>query len=129
MRGRLARFTGKPLNQQQLLSGLQLLRLDPLINNVRAELAAGIQPGSSILSVEIGEAPIWHSFIALDNNRSPSAGTDRRQVQISNINVFGWGDSASLGYTNTDGSNGIDFNYQVPTQSPEYSLEYQLWHF
>lgn len=126
VRGRVARFTGKPLNQQQLLSGLQLLRLDPLINNVRAELAAGIQPGSSILTVEIGEAPIWHSFIALDNNRSPSAGTDRRQVQISNGNVLGLGDSASLGYTNTDGSNGIDFNYQVPLnpQNTRLSLSY-----
>jgi hemolysin activation/secretion protein len=114
VRSRIARYTGKPLNQQQLLTGLQLLRLNPLINNVRAELAAGLQPGSSILTVEIGEAPIWFSQISIDNHRSPSAGTDRRQVQIRNGNLFGLGDSASLGYTNTDGSNGVDVNYEIP---------------
>jgi hemolysin activation/secretion protein len=126
VRNRIARHTGKPLNQQQLLRGLQLLRLNPLINNVRAELAAGLQPGSSILTVEIGEAPIWHSQISLDNHRSPSAGTDRRQVQISNSNLFGWGDSVSLGYTNTTGSNGIDVNYETPLnpQNTRLSLNY-----
>jgi hemolysin activation/secretion protein len=67
IRSRIAQFTGKPLNQQRLLSGLQLLRLNPLINNLRAELAAGIQPGSSILTVEIGEAPVWHSQVSVDN--------------------------------------------------------------
>jgi hemolysin activation/secretion protein len=126
VRSRIARYTGKPLNQQQLLTGLQLLRLNPLINNVRAELAAGLQPGSNILTVEIGEAPIWHSQISVDNHRSPSAGTDRRQVQISNSNLFGWGDSVSLGYTNTNGSNGIDVNYQTPLnpQNTRLSLNY-----
>ena len=126
VRGRIAQFTGKPLNQQRLLSGLQLLRLNPLINNVRAELAAGIQPGSSILTVEIGEAPVWHSQVSVDNHRSPSAGTDRRQVQIRNGNLFGMGDSVSLGYTNTDGSNGLDFNYEIPLnpQNTRVSLSY-----
>jgi hemolysin activation/secretion protein len=126
VRSRIARYTGEPLNQQQLLMGLQLLRLNPLINNVRAELAAGLQPGSSILTVEIGEAPIWYSQISVDNHRSPSAGTDRRQVQVRNSNVFGWGDSASVAYTNTDGSNGIDLNYQTPLapQNTRLSFSY-----
>jgi hemolysin activation/secretion protein len=124
VRSRIARYTGKPLNQQQLLTGLQLLRLNPLINNVRAELAAGLQPGSSILTVEIGEAPIWYSQISVDNHRSPSAGTDRRQVQVRNSNVFGWGDSASVGYTNTNGSNGIDLNYQTPLNPQNTRLSF-----
>jgi hemolysin activation/secretion protein len=38
IRNRIAQYTGTPLNQQRLLSGLQLLRLNPLINNVRAQL-------------------------------------------------------------------------------------------
>jgi hemolysin activation/secretion protein len=124
VRSRIARYTGKPLNQQQLLTGLQLLRLNPLINNVRAELAAGLQPGSSILTVEIGEAPIWYSQISVDNHRSPSAGTDRRQVQVRNSNLFGWGDSVSLGYTNTNGSNGIDLNYQTPINPQNTRLSF-----
>jgi hemolysin activation/secretion protein len=126
VRNRLAQYTGTPLNQQRLLSGLQLLRLNPLINNVRAELAAGIQPGSSILTVEVGEAPTWHSQISVDNYRSPSAGTDRRQVQIRNINLLGLGDNANLIYSNTNGSNSVDLNYEIPLnpQNTRLSISY-----
>jgi hemolysin activation/secretion protein len=114
IRSRIAQYTGKPLDRQRLLLGLQLLRLNPLINNVRAELAAGIQPGSSILTVEIGEAPTWHSQLSIDNYRAPSAGTDRRQAQIRNTNLFGLGDSANFNYSNTNGSNSVDLNYEIP---------------
>jgi hemolysin activation/secretion protein len=126
VRNRLAQYTGAPLNQQRLLSGLQLLRLNPLINNVRAELAAGIQPGSSILTVEVGEAPTWHSQISVDNYRSPSAGTDRRQAQIRNINLLGLGDNANLTYSNTNGSNSVDLYYEIPLnpQNTRLSISY-----
>jgi hemolysin activation/secretion protein len=124
VRSRIAQFTGKPLDRERLLSGLQLLRLNPLINNLKAELAAGIQPGTSILTVEISEAPIWHSQVSVDNHRSPSAGTDRRQIQLRNSNVFGWGDSASFGYTNTNGSNSIDFNYETPLNPQNTRLSF-----
>jgi hemolysin activation/secretion protein len=126
LRSRIAQYAGKPLNQKRLLSGLQLLRLNPLINNVRAELAAGVQPGSSILTVEVGESPVWQSQISLDNHRSPSAGTDRRQAQIRNINLSGLGDSASAIYTNTNGSNSVDLNYEIPInpQNTRVSVSY-----
>jgi hemolysin activation/secretion protein len=126
IRNRIARYTGTPLDRQRLLLGLQLLRLNPLINNVRAELAAGIQPGSSILTVEVGEAPTWRSQISLDNYRSPGAGTDRRQVQVRNSNLLGFGDNANLTYSNTDGSNSIDLNYEIPLdpQNTRLSISY-----
>jgi hemolysin activation/secretion protein len=126
IRNRIAQYTGTPLNQKRLLAGLQLLKLNPLINNIRGELAAGIQPGSSILTVEIGEAPIWHSQIGIDNHRSPSAGSDRRQVQIRNLNLFGVGDNASLTYSNTNGSNSVDLNYDIPLnpQNTRLSISY-----
>ncbi len=126
IRNRIALYTGTPLDRQRLLSGLQLLRLNPLINNVRAELAAVIQPGSSILTVEVGEAPIWHSQISLDNYRSPGAGTDRRQVRVRNSNLLGFGDNANLTYSNTDGSNSIDLNYEIPLdpQNTRLSISY-----
>jgi hemolysin activation/secretion protein len=126
IRNRIALYTGTPLDRQRLLLGLQLLRLNPLINNVRAELAAGIQPGSSILTVEVGETPTWRSQISLDNYRSPGAGTDRRQVQIRNSNLLGFGDNANLTYSNTDGSNSIDLNYEIPLdpQNTRLSISY-----
>jgi hemolysin activation/secretion protein len=114
VRSRLELATRKPLNRDRLLEGLQLLQINPLVANLSAELAAGTSPGSSILEVQIREAKTFNPQIVLDNGRSPSVGSFRRQVQVSEANLLGFGDSVSTSYTNTDGSNAYDFSYAVP---------------
>ncbi|ARV59409.1 hemolysin activation/secretion protein [Nostocales cyanobacterium HT-58-2] len=114
VRSRLAIATGKPLNRDRLLEALQLLQLNPLIDNLSAELSAGSRPGVSLLEVRIKEADTFNLQIALDNGRSPAVGSFRRQIQLSEANVFGWGDGVTAAYTNTDGSNAFDFSYSVP---------------
>lgn len=114
VRSRLELATRKPLNRDRLLEGLQLLQINPLVANLSAELAAGTSPGSSILEVQIREAKTFNPQIVLDNGRSPSVGSFRRQVQVSEANLLGFGDSVSASYTNTDGSNAYDFSYAVP---------------
>jgi hemolysin activation/secretion protein len=114
VRSRLEIATRKPLNRERLLEALQVLQLNPLIQNLSAELAAGTRPGVSTLEVTVREAKTFNAQLSIDNGRSPSVGSFRRQVQLSEANLLGWGDSLSVGYTNTDGSNGLDFNYTVP---------------
>lgn len=114
VRSRLELVTRKPLNRDRLLEGLQLLQINPLIANLSAELAAGTSPGSSTLEVQIREAKTFNTPIVLDNGRSPSVGSFRRQVQVSEANLLGFGDSVSASYTNTDGSNAYDFTYSLP---------------
>lgn len=114
VRSRLAIATRKPLNREKLLEALQVLQLNPLIQNLSAELAAGTRPGKSTLEVQVREAKTFNAQISLDNGRSPSVGSFRRQVQLSEANLLGWGDSLSASYTNTDGSDAWDFNYTVP---------------
>ena len=114
VRSRLELATKKPLNRDRLLEGLQLLQINPLIANLSAELAAGTSPGSSTLEVQIREAKTFNTPIVLDNGRSPSVGSFRRQVQVSEANLLGFGDSVSASYTNTDGSNAYDFSYSLP---------------
>ncbi|MGH1396373.1 MAG: POTRA domain-containing protein, partial [Trichormus sp.] len=46
----------KPLNIPRLLESLQLLRLNPRIQNLSAELQSGVTPGTNILQVEVQEA-------------------------------------------------------------------------
>lgn len=104
----------KPLNQNRLLEALQLLQLNPLIQNLSAELGAGSRPGTSVLEVRVIEAKTFNTQIGTDNGRSPSVGSFRRQFQINEANLFGLGDGISLGYSNTDGSNGIDASYSLP---------------
>jgi len=111
---RLAVAAGQPLNINRLVEGLQLLQLDPLIKNLSADLQGGTRLGTNILEVKVAEADTFSSDITLDNSRSPSVGTMRRRVALNEANLLGFGDSLSLGYTNTDGSNGGDISYTLP---------------
>ena len=114
VRSRLALAASKPFKVNQLQEALQLLQLDPLISGISATLSAGSQPGQSILEVMVKEAPSFNLQIIADNNRSPSIGSFQRGGSLNEDNLLGWGDKVSLIYTNTDGSNGIDFSYTVP---------------
>lgn len=114
VRSRIARATKKPLNRDRLLKALQLLQLNSLIENISAKLSAGTRPGESLLELEIRETNTFQTSLILDNARSPSVGTFRRQIQISDTNLLGYGDSISGSYKNTDGSNAFDFNYKLP---------------
>ncbi len=114
IRSRLEVAADSPVNVQSLLEALQLLRLDPLIENVSAELSAGIAPGTSLLDVEIEEANAFNISANFDNKRSPSVGTNRRGVGLSHSNLLGFGDRIALDYNNTEGSNSIDASYAIP---------------
>ncbi|QSJ19747.1 ShlB/FhaC/HecB family hemolysin secretion/activation protein [Nostoc sp. UHCC 0702] len=114
VRSRLKIATSPPLNRERLLSALQLLQLNPLIETVNAELSAGSRPGASVLEVKIAEAQSFSTQVILDNGRSPSVGSFRRRLQVNEANLLGLGDGLSLSYTNTDGSNALDTSYTLP---------------
>jgi len=124
VRSRLAIATEKPLNRDRLLEALQLLQLNPLIQNISAELAAGTQPGLNLLEVQISEAKTFNVQIGLDNNRAPSIGSFRRRLQVNQANLSGQGDALNLGYSNTVGSNGIDLSYTRPINPRNGTLKF-----
>ncbi|MDX2100038.1 MAG: ShlB/FhaC/HecB family hemolysin secretion/activation protein, partial [Leptolyngbyaceae cyanobacterium bins.59] len=114
IRSRLAVAVGKPLNREHLLQALQLLQLDPLIATISADLTAGTRPGKSLLLVKVTEGKTFNANLIYDNARSPSVGSDRRRIQLTEANLLGLGDSVSVGYTNTDGSDSLDMGYTLP---------------
>ncbi len=122
IRSRLEVAASSPVNVESLLEALQLLRLDPLIKNVSAELSAGITPGTSLLDVAIEEADAFRITTNFDNKRSPSVGTNRRGVGLSHANLLGFGDKISLNYTNTEGSDSIDASYIIPVNAKNGTL-------
>ncbi|KOP27457.1 hemolysin activation/secretion protein [Hapalosiphon sp. MRB220] len=124
LQSRLAIATKKPLNSDRLLEALQVLQLNPLIESLSAELSAGSRPGQSLLEVKITEANTFDVGLILDNGRSPAVGTFRRQIQVNEANLFGWGDSISAVYANTDGSNALDINYTLPINPRNGTLSF-----
>lgn len=120
---RIEAAAGKPVNVERLLSALQLLRLDPAIENVSAELSAGIRPGTSLLDIKIQEADVFNLATSINNNRSPSVGSNQRTVGLNHGNLLGLGDRFSFEYANTDGSDAFDFAYAVPLNAQNGTLE------
>jgi hemolysin activation/secretion protein len=114
---RIETAAGKPVNVDSLLSALQLLRLDPLISNISAELSAGIRPGTSLLDIQIEEADVFNISTSFNNNRSPSVGSIQRSVGLNHGNLLGFGDQFNFNYTNTKGSDNFDLAYAVPINS------------
>ena len=127
IRRRLKIATQPPLNQDKLLNALQLLQIDPLIADISVELSTGIEPGTSFLNINIKEADAFAIGINLDNSRPPSLGTFRRQIELDNGNLLGWGDRFNVAYSNSDGANSLEnLSYTVPINA--YDTELKLTH-
>lgn len=124
---RLKNATNAPLNRDKLLDALQLLQLDPLIENLAAELTTGTRAGSSILEINLQEADPFDLTLSFDNYRAPSVGTDRRQIQLTHRNLFGFGDRINLYYFNTNGSNSLsDLSYRIPLNPQNGTLNFSF---
>ena len=126
IRSRLALATRGPLNEKRLLEALQLLQLSGQIENISAQLQAGSRAGFNLLLVRVKEARTFQASIFTDNSRSPSVGSWRRGVQLGEANLLGLADSASLIYTNTQGSNAVDLSYTLPVNSRNGTVSFQL---
>lgn len=114
VRSRLNLANSTPLNQRDLERALQLLQLNPLIQQVNAELTAGSAPGRNILLVEIQEASPFQLGIGGDNYQSPSIGSEQFSIQASYANLIGLGDQISAGYGITEGLDSFDVGFAVP---------------
>jgi hemolysin activation/secretion protein len=58
----------------------------------------------------------------LDNKQTPSVGSFRRGLQITEANLAGQGDNLSLAYFNTDGSNALSVAYTYPINARDGTL-------
>jgi hemolysin activation/secretion protein len=125
VRNRVELGTGTPLRQDKLEDQLRLLKVDPLFSNIEASLRPGTQLGQSILTVRVTEAPPFFGYAGIDNYSPPSVGSVRGGGLIGFRNLTGLGDeiSGSIFATTTGGANVYDFNYRVPLNSMNGTLQ------
>ena len=126
IRDRLATRTTPPLNINKLQSALQLLQLNPLIESLNAELAAGIEPGTNLLTVSAITADTFNLEVNLNNNRNISIGTFERGISLEESNLLGLGDQFRLSYDNTDGSDQFAGGYTFPLNTRDGSLSFDF---
>jgi len=121
---RLEQGTKTPLNVNNLQESLQLLQLNKRIESISAELSAGVDPGANLLTVEVVTAPTFDLTATVDNGRSPSVGTVRREITLEEANLFGMGNEVLINYTNTEGSDALDFAYTLPLNPRNGTLQF-----
>ncbi|MCT7973620.1 ShlB/FhaC/HecB family hemolysin secretion/activation protein [Laspinema olomoucense] len=125
VRNRLGLNKGDIVNAETLLESLYLLQFDPRLEKISAELAAGVETDTSFLTIRVEDARFFSPQLAIDNGRSPSVGSLRRQAQLTQYNLLGLGDIATFNYANTDGSNSLDLGYAVPLTANNATLSFR----
>jgi hemolysin activation/secretion protein len=98
LRNEIRRGAGRPLNFNKLKEALQLLRQNPTISRINAELRPGGVPGESILDVDIKDTQPFRLALEFDNKRPPSVGAEIVQARFTDLNVTGHNDLLEIIY-------------------------------
>jgi hemolysin activation/secretion protein len=128
VRDRLKLGIGTPLNVNALEDQLRLLKADPLFRSVEASLRPGSEPGKSTLRLELKEEKAINGFLGTDNYSTPSVGAERLGGGLTYRNVTGLGDELSASYYRSaqGGSNSFDFNYRVPINAMNGTIQLRV---
>jgi hemolysin activation/secretion protein len=98
LRNELRQAAGEPLNFNTLKEGMQVLRENPTIAQVNAELQPGGEPGESQLKVDVKDAQPFRFSVEVNNYRPPSVGSTIAQAHLSDLNLTGNNDPLLLTY-------------------------------
>ena len=77
----------------ELKEGLQLLRQNPNVRQVNAELKPGAAPGEGVLDVRVADQQPFRVGLQADNHRPPSVGAEEISLLASDLNLTGHSDA------------------------------------
>ena len=117
VKARLQRGTKTPFNINELQEALQLLQLNPLIERINAELSVGTSRNRWRLDIEVDQADAFEPSLFANNSRTPSVGSFQRGIVLRHNNFARGGEEIAFAYRNTDGSNDYDFDFTLPFNS------------
>jgi hemolysin activation/secretion protein len=111
IQNQVRRWSGPPLNVTNLQEGLQLLRENPNVKQINAELKPGASPGESLLNLRVEDQQPFRVGLQIDNQRPPSVGEEQLWLLASDLNLTGHSDPLDLRYglLNSDGD-GYEFS-------------------
>ena len=123
IRGRVHRWAQPPLNLNQVQDGLQLLRQNPNISQINAELKPGAAPGEALLDLRVVDQQPFRLGLQFDNQRPSTVGAEEIWLLASDVNLTGLSDPLDLKYgianRTTDGMefsglDNIEASYALP---------------
>jgi hemolysin activation/secretion protein len=132
LEGRIERYAHSPVNLVKLQEGLQILRQNPNIQQINAELKPGVKPGESILDVRVKDAQPFRFATEVANDRPPSVGAYEVRALASHMNLTGHSDVLTARYGIAHWSeeeaewsefDNVSGSYTLPVNSYDTSLE------
>ena len=98
LKDRVRRWADRPLNIARLREGLQLLRQNPNIEQINAELRPGVAPGESILDLRAKDQQPFRLGLQVDNYRPPSVDSVEILLLAADRNLTGHSDPLEVTY-------------------------------
>ncbi|MDJ0703927.1 MAG: ShlB/FhaC/HecB family hemolysin secretion/activation protein [Leptolyngbyaceae cyanobacterium MO_188.B28] len=123
---RLDAAISEPFNLNDLVDAVRLLEQDPLISSISTEIVPGSQTGASILNANVTQDDGFDAAVFTDNDRSPSVGSIRYGVGLSQANWLGLGDRMSFGYNFSEGSDEYSIGYTLPINARNGTLGFNF---
>ena len=133
LRNQLRRAAGQPVNFNNLRIGLQLLRQNPTISRVNAELKPGVRAGESILDVSVKDEQPFRLGFTVANTRPPSVAEGIGEAYLTDLNLTGhndpldlhwgllrWAKNGAVNYVRFDNVSGT---YEFPVTPWDTTLE------
>jgi hemolysin activation/secretion protein len=128
LRHEMRKAAGTPLNFNTLKEGLELLRQNPLIAQVNAELKPGGVPGESILDAQIEDTQPFRLGLDFNNSRPPSVGSEILNVHAADLNLTGNNDPLQLDYGVLQSTRGQSFQASgLDNIDGSYSVGFTPW--
>jgi hemolysin activation/secretion protein len=132
---RLEKSAEPVLNLVTLRDRLELLRQDPNLRSIQAELRPGLAPGEGVLDVKVNEAQPFQLGVVYSNRRPPSVGSTAIDIVGSVRNPTGFGDLLAFSYDVANGplddlelAGAEDFSvdYTVPISYNDTTLSFSF---
>ena len=95
---RLRTSAGSPLDLNKLKDGLLILRQNPNVQQINAELKPGAAPGDSRLDVLVKDPTPFRLGLQIDNDRPPSVGSEEIRMLAGDGNLTGHSDPLDVTY-------------------------------
>jgi len=131
IRSRLERWSQPPLNLPELQEGLQLLRQNPNVTQINAEMKPGSSPGEGLLDVSVKDEQPFRLGLQVDNQRPPSVGAIQISLLAADVNLTGHSDPLLFRYGIANSTHdGVDFSgadnlegsYDLPVTSYDTTI-------
>ena len=128
LRNEMRQAAGQPLNFNKLKEGMQVLRENPTIAQVNAELQPGGEPGESQLKMEVKDSQPFRASIEINNYRPPSVGSTIAEAHIADLNLTGNNDPLVVTYgIATNGPNDTFTFSQLDNIGADYRFPISPW--